>query len=453
MKRLTIKMRITLWYTLLMSVLVFLCLAVILAIGEQTVKSNSREMLAAVVADSFREIEYDDDDRIIEIDDELTLYRDGVYLCIYDQSGRLLAGHMPQKFPSNQVLASGLFQAANEGGRQWYYYDLAQNLSGYGQIWVRGIMAADNVNQAFGAIHKIAMIGMPFIVLLAALGGYILAGRALRPVSRITEAAVQIGESRDLTMRIGLGEGRDEIYTLANTFDRMFDRLQSAFDNEKQFTSDASHELRTPVSVIIAQCEYALEQAQSLEEAKAALSVVLKQAQRMSGLISQLLTLARADKGHEKLMLETVNLSELTEIIALQQQEIAAKKHITVHIDIEPDLLMRADETMMMRLLINLMENGIRYGREGGNLWVSLRKKEGMLMGSIADDGIGIAPEHLQKIWERFYQVDESRTDTDGSTGLGLSMVKWIAEAHGGKVSVQSTPGEGSQFIFTFSEQ
>lgn len=452
MKRLTIKMRMTLWYTLFMTVLVFLCLAAILAIGAQTIKSNSREMLVAAVSDSFHEIEYDDDDRRIEIEDDLALYQDGIYLCVYDQSGKLLAGSLPQDFPMDRMLSSRLFQTASEGRRQWYYYDQVQNLSGYGQIWVRGIMAADNVNQAFGTIYKVAVIGMPFIVLFAALGGYMLAGRALRPVSRITEAAGQIAKSRDLSMRIGLGEGRDEIYTLANTFDKMFDRLQAAFDNEKQFTSDASHELRTPVSVIIAQCEYALEQAQTLDEAKAALSTVLEQAQRMSGLIYQLLTLARADRGHEKLLLEVVNLSELTEIVAAWQQEKADRKHITVHMDIEPNLLIRADETMMMRLLINLMENGIRYGREGGNLWVSLHEKEGVLECIIADDGIGIAKEHLPKIWERFYQVDESRTDSDGSTGLGLSMVKWIAEAHGGKVTVQSVPDEGSQFTFTFSK-
>lgn len=448
MKRLTIKMRITLWYTLLMSALVFLCLAVILGVGKQTVKNNSRELLTEAVSKSFHEIEYDDDDRRIEIDDDLTFYQDGIYLCVYDGNGKMIAGRMPELFPADKVLSAGLFQSVNEGGRQWYYYDLVQSLPGYGQIWVRGIMAADNVNQAFGTIYKIAMIGMPFIVLFAALGGYMLAGRALRPVSRITEAAGKIGEGRDLSMRIGLGEGRDEIYTLANTFDKMFDRLEDAFNNEKQFTSDASHELRTPVSVIIAQCEYALEQAQTLDEAKAALSTVLEQARHMSGLISQLLTLARADRGHEKLLLEAVNLSELTELVAMQQQENAEKKHIAVHTDIEPDLMVRADETMMMRLLINLMENGIRYGREGGNLWVSLHKKDEMLEGIVADDGIGIAPEHLSKIWERFYQVDDSRS-INGSTGLGLSMVKWIAKAHDGEVTVKSVPGKGSQFIFT----
>ena len=128
----------------------------------------------------------------------------------------------------------------------------------------------------------------------------------------------------------------------------------------------------------------------------------------------------------------------------------AAARGIALHAEIAPDLLLRADETMMMRLLINLIQNAIAYGREGGNVWVTLREVNGRAEGCVRDDGIGIAPEHLPKIWNRFYQVDPSRTASRSGAGLGLPMVRWIVEAHGGTISVESEPGKGSAFTFSF---
>ena len=172
----------------------------------------------------------------------------------------------------------------------------------------------------------------------------------------------------------------------------------------------------------------------------------------MSALISQLLTLARADNGKQKLHCELINLSELAQIIAEEQSVPAEEKGITLQTDIRPDILMRADETMMMRLFINLISNSITYGRPGGHIRVTLSSDEKGITGSVADDGIGIPAGHLDKIWQRFYQVDPSRTSGSGS-GLGLPMVRWIVEAHGGQIGVSSRPGEGSVFTFRFPRQ
>lgn len=263
---------------------------------------------------------------------------------------------------------------------------------------------------------------------------------------RITQTAREISEGDDLSRRIGLGEGRDEIYTLAAEFDKMFARLEEAFEREKQFTSDASHELRTPTAIIISQCEYTIEQAETLDEAKKALEAVLDQAERIARLLSQLLMLTRADKNHKKLNLETVDLSELTTMVAEQQQESADIRGISIQTNIQPGLIIQGDETMLMRMLINLMDNGIKYGREGGWLKVELRLEDGMIFGSVMDNGVGIAPEHLDKVWNRFWQGDPARGGN--GAGLGLSMVKWIVEAHGGSVNVRSTLGEGTEFTF-----
>ena len=152
-------------------------------------------------------------------------------------------------------------------------------------------------------------------VLFAAVGGYFITRRAFQPVRRIIQTAREIGEGNDLSRRIALGQGRDEVYTLAAEFDSMFARLEKAFEREKQFTSDASHELRTPTTVIISQCEYALERAKTLDEAREALHAILNQAEKMAVMISQLLMLARADKAHGKMQFETVNLSDLAMMV------------------------------------------------------------------------------------------------------------------------------------------
>ncbi len=293
---------------------------------------------------------------------------------------------------------------------------------------------------------------LPIILLVAALGGYLIACRAFRPVKHIIQTAEQITDGDDLSARIGLPAGKDEIYTLAASFDRMFDRLEGAFENEKRFTSDVSHELRTPTAVILSECEFALENAETLEEVKGSISRISESAQKLSALISQLLLLARADQG-QALRKETLDLSTLVEVICEQQSETTFQKGITIRPEIAPHLQVVADETMLMRLFINLIDNAVKYGKEGGEVTVILYEKDELICGEVRDNGIGIAAEHLPHIWERFYQVDPARDPNSSGAGLGLPMLKWIDEAHGGSIRVESRLGEGSAFIFTLPKE
>ena len=446
MKQMSIKLRVTLWYTLWMMLLVMLVLVFLFSVGESVVLTGSRNDVLRVVQGSVDEL--DADEGRLEIDDDLQAFADGVYLSIYDAQGRLLFGQMPSGFDATTMLTTGdVRTVAGENGN-FLVYDLQYTVRSYGEIWIRGVSSADSADQTFDTMYTLALIALPFLVVLVALGGYAITKRAFAPVRRITQTAEHIADSGDLHARIELGAGKDEIYTLANAFDRMFDRLQQAFEKEKQFTSDASHELRTPVSVIISQCEDALDSAQTLPQARAALDTVLQQAQKMSALIAQLLTLARADRGQYHLQLERVDLSEMMEMVAAEQQQYAAHKHIDIVLDIQPGLTLSGDETMLMRMLINLVENGIRYGREGGHLWLRLHAQAETIVGEVQDDGIGIADTHLNRIWDRFYQVDPSRSASRAGAGLGLSMVQWIVHAHGGTIAVQSALGQGSTFTF-----
>lgn len=167
----------------------------------------------------------------------------------------------------------------------------------------------------------------------------------------------------------------------------------------------------------------------------------------MAALLSQLLMLARADKGRQPLQQEPVDLSELAEMVAETEAEQAAARQITVETELEPGITVLGDETLLMRLLINLTENAIHYGRPGGWVRLTLHRQGENAVGTVADNGIGIAPENLDKIWLRFWQADPAHSG--GGAGLGLAMVRWIAEAHGGNVTAESTPGAGSTFTFT----
>lgn len=444
MNRLSITMRVTLLYTLFMVLLTGLSLGFLFHAGAQSRRQTTLDRMQTMAEASRKELEAKDGE--LEIDRDLEAFDDGVYLSLYDTAGVPLYGFVPREFDNSVIFDDGSLRTVESGGHSWYLYDEQITVEDYGPVWVRSIAAADAFNSTLGTLGKTALLVLPVFVVLAAVCGYLLTRRAFAPVRQITQTAREIGEGGDLSRRIGLTGRKDEIHTLAAEFDAMFARLEQAFDREKQFTDDASHELRTPTAVILSQSEYALQNTHPQGETRAALESIHTQAARMAELLSQLLMLARADKGRQVVQREPVDLSELVEMVAETEAEQAEARNITVQTALEPGVMVQGDETLLMRLLINLTENAIRYGRPGGQVKLTLRRQDGEAVGTVEDDGIGIAPEDLDKIWQRFWQADPARSG--GGAGLGLSMVRWIAQAHGGRVTVQSEPGKGS--IFTF---
>ncbi len=456
----TIRKKITLWYTAFMALFVVLALCLLFVIASGRILSDTRTRLKDTVLKSFAEIEYDDG--VLTFDDDINYLGAGIYLSVYNADGALIYGRIPSSFSGASVLTMDRIQQVPFSGGVWYVYDFCQDIPGYGNLWVRGILSWSGMDDSLRTLLLFSLVLFPFFVLCTALGGYSIIRRALRPLSSMSETARQISGGNDLTRRIQLPPGADEVHSLARTFDQMMDRLQASFEQEKQFTSDVSHELRTPVAVILSQCEYASQNDVSEAERMEALSSIRSQAQRMSGLLSGLLTLARADQKRLPLHPERILLNDLAAIVCEEQQEFADAKKIRLHLQADSDLWMEADESMMIRLLINLISNSIRYGKEGGNVWIRLRLEENSILGSVEDDGIGIPEDQLDLIWNRFYQVDPSRSakaDASGSSagpageggyGLGLSMVRWIVDAHGGTISVASRPGEGTEFSFRF---
>ena len=382
-------------------------------------------------------------------------FEDGVFLLVYDENETLLQGAFPITLNADDFTfktENTLYTIAEKNdGTAWIVYERAIQTPSGAIYKIRGITQKVDASESLRSVAGIAAWAIPLFLCLAVAGGSIITKRAFDPIKKISDTAEKIAKDNDLSRRIDLGEGRDEIHALANTFDSMFERLEEAFENEKQFTSDASHELRTPISVIMSQCEYSIENAQTLDEAKSGLKNVLEKTERMSSLVNQLLMLARADKGHQKINPEELDVSELMAIIAEEKQSMAKKKGITISVNFEENVVINADETLIMRMLINLVDNAIIYGKKGGKVEMGVSKaEENKVVGYVSDDGIGISESDLPHIFERFYRADKSRTSLDvRGTGLGLSMVKWIVNAHGGEITVESKQGEGTKFIFT----
>lgn len=448
MRRLPLRWKLTILYTLFMIVLTAGMLGVLFSLSSSSIASTVESELEEKVFKAFEDVEMEDGR--LHVDPDLSEVEDGVYLSVYDKSHTLLGGRIPYDFTEKTALSQGLKKITASGVR-WYVLDAPAVMDGFGEIYVRGIASVTKAESSLGVTLRLSLILFPVMVLLMSAFGYFFSGRALRPVVRITATAREIYEQEDLSKRIGLTKGKDEIHQLAETFDQMLEKLETAFEREKQFTSDASHELRTPVTVILSQCEYLLEEGNLSEEERMSVEAIQRKAQSMARMISQLLFLSRADQDRQALQKERLDLSMLTELVSEEQQELARDRGVCISTEIQPGISGYADETLFIRIWMNLIGNAVAYGREGGWVKVGLSEKNGRLYGRVQDNGIGISEEHLEKIWERFYQVDGSRGgQQNAGSGLGLPMVKWIVEAHGGKIQAVSEYGKGSEFSFSF---
>ena len=450
MKRFSLKLKLTAMYSFFMVLVTCLCLAVLFSLSGNEILTSAQMHLRERVQESADEIELEDGE--FEIDSDFYSLDNNVYLALYDTGGDFLYGKVPPGLEQAPQFEDGKIQTVKSGTEQWYVYDVQYEMENGQEFYIRGVVSVTETQKEFLIAVRFAVILLPLTVILTALIGYRLIRRTLLPVRQMTETVQEIQKDGDLSRRIGVSQetGKDEFYQLAGTFDGMLESLEQAFLRERQFTSDVSHELRTPVSVILAQCEASLNRTDLSEEQRKEILLIRKKAGEMSQMISQLLLLSRADQGRQQLNKEEINISELTEIIVEEHKMLAQRRKIEVHTKIEPNITGYLDESFYIRMLDNLISNAVSYGKEGGNIKVTLHQIPSGVRGTVEDDGIGISRDDQVHIWERFYRVDASRTGKeDGShSGLGLSMAKWIAQAHGGNVRVESELGKGSCFTF-----
>jgi heavy metal sensor kinase len=296
------------------------------------------------------------------------------------------------------------------------------------------------------------VLGLP----LAALGGWWLAGRALAPVRAMVEAANRI-EAENLADRLPQPPQRDELGQLARTFNQLLDRLQAAFQRERRFTADISHDLRTPLALIKSSIEVALNRPRSAAELRSTLAEADTQIDRLSGLLDAALTLARADSGQLQEHFTALNLSELlTDLVETSAPYAQEERGQALACDIIPDLWVRGDRDHLTRLFLNLLDNAMQYTPGGGRgvhdgIRVLAAATREQLTVTVEDTGSGIAPEDLPHVFDRFYRADKARSGGSHPparhAGLGLSIAQVIAHAHGGEITVESVLGQGSRFI------
>ena len=445
MKRLSVKQKLTIWIILLMLLLVGLVLGFMLAVSSSVVTEHAHDQLTTTLRGNLSGISRENG--TLSFSEDFSFTRSGVYTLVYSDSGALLAGQPPLSFPEGITFENGITRTVSGAADDFYVLDYWLHFGWDDGVWVRGVTPMPDTADILNELADIALLLLPLMVIVSGLGAYLIARSTFRPIDRMIRTVGEISEGRDLSRRIGLPSGRDEISRLGQAFDSMFARLETSFEAEKQFTSDASHELRTPVAVILAQCGDARRNAQTLEQYAEAIDVVERQAKRMSDMIARLLQMTRLEQGTQRIAMEHADISSLVEVICGEQPQLP--QGITLQSDIQPDVEAWFDVTLMSRLLQNLINNATQYGRENGHIWVVLRRMEGDVVLSVRDDGIGIPAEQLDKIWQRFYQVEPAR-GAEGGAGLGLPMVQQIAALHGGTVTVDSREGEGSCFTLRF---
>lgn len=440
-KRLSIKTRVTLWYTTLLAVLVGLVVAAVLVMSDSMEEMQAKKILEDAVNHAADLLMYDGED--VTFLEPVDTYEDGIYLLFYDENYQFLDGSWPRKFPNGIDAANRAFQAVGQGNTTYYVYDHLLEFEA-GGVWLRGIYEATGAQFILDSVVRVILIALPTLVVLAALGGWLITRNAFQVVDELRQQADSISGGQDLSRRIPVNGERDELYRLAGTLNRMFDRLEDSFQAEQQFISDVSHELRTPTAVILAECQYALGAEQA--EQTAALEVIQRQGKRMSRMTEEMLTLSRMERGQTQLAREETDLTELVEVICEDQQELLPE-HLTLRWELEP-VTAEVHQDMMIRLVINLLNNAVRYAKS--EILVTLTCPNDTVTLTVADDGVGIEPEHQKRIFQRFYQVDGARARKSGGLGLGLAMCDQIIRQHGGRISVESTPGEGSRFFVTF---
>lgn len=290
----------------------------------------------------------------------------------------------------------------------------------------------------------------PLLIILAAGGMWLIARSSLSPIAAISDAAGKILASRNLQHQIEITNTDREIRKLIELLNQLFAQLDQSFQQIRNFSADAAHELRTPLTIIRSNIDVLLSREREVHEYRETLQSLQEEVILVSNIIDNLLSLAQIESGNMSLQMGIIRLDKIVSEQITHFSPLFEGKKITLESTIEPQLEIAGDRERMIELVRNLLENAIKYNRENGKITINLKRRNGQIILSIADTGIGIAPDQRQKIFDRFYRVDKARSRQTGGTGLGLSIVKWIADEHQAEIDLKSEIGRGSRFEIRF---
>jgi heavy metal sensor kinase len=458
MKRLSIGLRLTLSY-----LLIFAVAQAIFGLGIWV--SLKRHLYD--IADDALENQIDDmehflvaqpkDASVAKLQEEITetyvLEHEGDYLQLRDEQGNWI--YRAAFFEKNDVpvpyisdLQNRAFDDRRIGGRRFRFVSDVIGVNGRRFVVQTAIPEGDII----GTLHSFRrnLLGWGLVMLLfASAVGFWLSRKALAPVDAITRTARNINAG-NLSNRLEQLTTGDELQRLSDTLNEMLTRIEEAFRRVSQFTADASHELRTPISLMRTEAEIALRKSRDIDEYQEALRHILIEAETMTVLIEKLLSLARTDAGRETLDIRPINLRETVDQVAsdwrltVREHQLVLKEHVT-----HEDVYIRGDRAALNRSFNILIDNAVKYTPAPGTIDIRLERSDGNAVFSVADSGIGIREEEQEHIFERFYRVDKARSREQGGAGLGLAIARWIIDQHGGSIEVRSHLGKGSTFRIT----
>ena len=445
---LSIRLRLTIWYSVvLLCGLGLLGMAMWIGLRQHLTAEVDRKLSQRVQGlQTVLELE-GKLGRAERFQEELSEYAleipEGALLQMTDPDGDTMLG---STFDFGQVQAgeNPAFQTVSRGGKGFRL--LATQITYGGRNYA--VRAASSLEELAGMLYflrRLLLILSPAVLAIACLGGYWISRRALAPVDEITNAAKMIS-AQNLSRRLPVPDTGDEIQRMAKTWNELLERLESSVSKIRQFTADASHELRTPIALIRAAAELALRQQRTPQEYVQSLQGIQNEAERMTELTSSMLLLARSDAGSLEMPLGPTDIAEIVRSVVEENQPLAASRGILLRANVDGDApSVIANEAGLHRILLILIENALRHTPHAGQIVVSTAATGRKVSLSVEDTGEGIPAEALNHVFERFYQADPARTG-DAGAGLGLSIAQAIAQAHGSELSVQSESGMGTRF-------
>jgi heavy metal sensor kinase len=303
------------------------------------------------------------------------------------------------------------------------------------------------IEAGLSELRRDLFTGVLLVLLLASGGGYFLARKSLAPIASMNSQTQRIS-AENLSARLDVTNSRDELGRLATTINDLLGRLENAFKEQQRFIADASHELRTPLAVLRGETEVALGKTRTTEEYEQSLSLIQDEAERLSRIVEDLFILARQPVNtRTALNQERVSLNDAVRECARAAQVLAFRKGVRLKLENDsPSIALNGDEELIKRLILNLLDNAVKYTPEGGEISLALARQNGNAEIVVRDTGIGISETDQTRVFDRFFRVDKARARTLGGAGLGLSIAQWIVAVHGGEISLLSTPGQGSTF-------
>lgn len=437
LSRIPVSIRVTVWFSSVIVILFLIILSSLILIEDKVVNDLSQKELVEAV------------EEIYEDPEKFENFNDGIYYIKYNEQNEIIAGKFPKDFDialAFSIEDINIYQVEN---KKFLYYDTRLQDE---DDWIRGIYPLGKVQKEIETFWNIAIALSVLFIIFVVIVGYRIIKNAFKPVKQISNTALEIKRSKDFSNRIELEDSNDdEIHKMASTFNEMLDTVEEVFIHEKQFSSDVSHELRTPITVILAQSDYALQYSDTLEETKESLEVINRHAKRMTNLINQIMELSKLERQKE-IEKEKINLSNIVLQLLEDYKPLLESKNLNLIYNVEKDLRIQGNKIMLERVFLNILMNAVKFTKT--NIEVSLKREDKTAVLKIRDNGIGISEENKKFIWERFFQVNDSRNKEENKgSGLGLSMVKKIVDLHSATIDLESELEQGTCFTIKFNMQ